>query len=71
MIELTKQQQQVLDAEDEQPLRVIDARTHEAYVLVRIEDYERIKAILEDEHQQAAFRQFAMRNAIGRMDEEP
>jgi hypothetical protein len=71
MIELTKQQQRVLDAEDEQPPRVIDPRTHKAYVLVRVEDYERIKVILEDEHQQATFRQFAMRNAVGRMDEEP
>ena len=50
---------------------MIDPRTHEAYVLVRMEDYERIKTILEDEHQQMAFRQFALRNAIGRMDEEP
>jgi hypothetical protein len=45
MIELTEQQQQALDAE-QSPLRVIDPRTHRAYVLVAAEQFEKISDLL-------------------------
>jgi hypothetical protein len=46
MIELTKQQQQTLDAAPSPP-RVLDPRTNRAYVLVTAEQYERLKDLLE------------------------
>jgi hypothetical protein len=46
MIELTEQQQQALDAAP-LPARVLDPRTHRAYVLVTVELYERLKDLLE------------------------
>jgi len=48
MIELTEQQQQVLDVDPEP--RLIDPRTTTAYVLVRADIYERLRGLLaEDE----------------------
>ena len=48
MLELTEQQQQALDASPEPRLR--DPRTGIAYVLVRADVYERLRALLgEDE----------------------
>jgi hypothetical protein len=46
-IELTETQQQALDKQAG-PLRVVDPRTNETYVLVRSEVYERIRSILEN-----------------------
>jgi hypothetical protein len=47
-IELTTEQQQILDAEGGPP-DVIDPRTRASYVLVRKEVYERLRALLEDD----------------------
>ena len=47
-IELTEEQQRALDAENGTPT-VIDPRTKDAYVLVRREVYERLRAMLEDD----------------------
>jgi hypothetical protein len=46
MIELTAQQQKLLDA-GESPPRVLDPRTSQAYVLVSAELYERLKQLLD------------------------
>ncbi len=46
MIDLTEQQQQVLDAEPEQPPRFRDPRTSETYVLLPSAVYERLKGLL-------------------------
>ncbi len=46
MIELTEQQVQALEHTDAPP-RVLNPRTKEAFVLLRIEEYERLK---EDEY---------------------
>ncbi len=47
MIELTEQQVQALEHTDAIPPRVVNPRTKEAFVLLRIEEYERLK---EDEY---------------------
>ena len=69
-IELTEQQQQALDTLGETP-RVIDPRTSTAYVLVPAADYEAVRELPEDERRQRAIRAVALRNAAGRMNEEP
>ena len=51
MIELTEEQLQAVRA-SEVPVPVLDPRTKEAYVLLRAELYERIKALLEDAEDQ-------------------
>jgi hypothetical protein len=70
-IELTEQQQRSLDADGESPPKVVDPRTSTAYVLIPVSEYEAVCEILEDEREQRAIRKVALRNAIGRMDEEP
>ena len=47
MIELTEQQVQALEHADVTPLRVVNPRTKEAFVLLRVDEYERLK---EDEY---------------------
>ncbi len=70
-IELTEQQQRSLDAAEESPPKVVDPRTRTAYVLIPAREYEVVREILEDEQCQRAIRKVALRNAIGRMGEEP
>ena len=43
MIELTEQQMQALESPGDTPPRVVNPRTHEAFVLLRVEEYERLK----------------------------
>lgn len=43
MIELTEQQAQALENAEARPPRVVNPRTHETFVLLRIEEYERLK----------------------------
>ena len=68
-IELTEAQQQALDAHPEQPPRVIDPRSKEAYYLVSESDYNAIRELLDDERRQKAVRAVGLRNAVGRMEE--
>ena len=42
MIELTEQQMQALETSDATPPRVVNPRTHQTFVLLRVEDYERL-----------------------------
>ena len=46
---LTEEQQHALDAQPEIPPRVIDERTNTTYVLISLEDYERIKPLFEED----------------------
>jgi hypothetical protein len=46
---LTAEQQQALDARPETPLRLVDPRTNQTYVLLRAEVYERLEALLNEE----------------------
>ena len=43
MIELTEQLLQALQTPEAMPLRLINPRTMETYVLLRVEEYERLK----------------------------
>ena len=44
MIELTEQQMQALnDPESTTPLRLVNPRTNESYVLLRVDEYEHLK----------------------------
>jgi hypothetical protein len=43
MIELTEQQVQALENREVAPPRLVNPRTKEAYVLLRVEEYERLK----------------------------
>jgi hypothetical protein len=43
MIELTEQQMQALENPEATPPRVVNPRTKETFVLLRIEEYERLK----------------------------
>ena len=70
-IELTEQQQHALDVQSEQPLRVIDPRNNAAYYLVAVPQYEAVRELLEEERQQRAIRAVGLRNAAGRIEEEP
>ncbi len=70
-IELTEQQQQALDALGEELPRVIDPRTKSSYVLVPEVDYESVHEALEDDRRERAIRAVGLRNAIGRMGEQP
>ena len=70
-IQLTPQQQKVLDSQEDNPPRVIDPRTNTSYILVREVDYKSIREILEDERRQQAIHALALRNAAGRIDDTP
>ncbi len=43
MIELTERQAQALENHEATPLRVVNPRTKETFVLLRVEEYERLK----------------------------
>jgi hypothetical protein len=43
MIELTEQQIQALESREATPLRVVNPRTQETFVLLRVDEYERLK----------------------------
>jgi len=48
MIELTEEQQRILEAEQGQQPRVYNPQTQETFVLVRLDDYERLRSLLDD-----------------------
>ena len=43
MIELTDQQMQALETPDAAPPRIMNPRTNETFVLLRVDEYERLK----------------------------
>ena len=43
MIELTEQQMQALEAPEAAPPRIVNPRTKETFVLLRIDEYQRLK----------------------------
>ena len=47
MIDLTPEQRRA--AQEEKPLRLHDPETDDTYVLLKMEEYERLKALLGDE----------------------
>ena len=62
---------QGLDIQKDQPLRIINPRSHTPYILVPEMDYEAVRELLEDEHRQQTLHEVALRNAAGRMEETP
>jgi PHD/YefM family antitoxin component YafN of YafNO toxin-antitoxin module len=48
MIELTEQQLQALENSEATPPRVVNPRTKETFVLLRVEEYERLKEEYDD-----------------------
>lgn len=70
-IELTPEQQEALDHQGRGPQRVVDPRTHAAYVLVPENEYEAMRELLEDECREQAIHAMALRNAGDRLDEIP
>lgn len=47
--EMNEELQQAIDAQAGSPPRIVDPRTKKAYVVVAAEQYDRIKALLEQE----------------------
>ena len=69
-IQLTEQQQQALARRADEPVRVVDPSTNTDYVLVKADEFESVREILDDEKQQRAIRAAALRNAAGRLNDE-
>jgi hypothetical protein len=63
MVELNESLQQALAAQPDEPLRLVDPRTRETYVLVRADVYERLKGLDYDDSD------FAIKDAYPLMDE--
>jgi PHD/YefM family antitoxin component YafN of YafNO toxin-antitoxin module len=70
-VELTREQQEALDHQGRSPQRVVDPRTHTAYVLVPEEEYAMLRELLEDDQREQAIHAVALRNAADRLDEIP
>jgi hypothetical protein len=70
-IKLTPQQQEALDTQKDSPPRIVDPRTNTTYILVPEVDYDSIRELLEDERRQQAIHAVALRNAAGRMNDNP
>jgi hypothetical protein len=70
-IELTPEQQEALDQQARGPQRVVNPRTHAAYVLVPEDEYAAMRALLEDERREQAIHAMGLRNAANRLDEIP
>ena len=70
-IELTREQQEALDHQGRNPQRVVDPRTHKAYVLVPEQQYEMMGELLDEEQREQAIHAVARRNAAHRLDEIP
>ena len=68
-IELTEEQRQaVLNGV---PVRLPAPDLGKDIVLLRADVYEDIRELLEEERQREALARVALRNAVGRMDDEP
>jgi hypothetical protein len=70
IIELTLHQQRLLDASQEHPPQFVDPRTQTEYVLIRNDEYELLRALLEEEKVQQAIHRIARRNAIQHANED-
>jgi len=49
MIEMTEQQMQALETPEAAPPRIVNPRTKEMFVLLRVDEYERLKEELYDD----------------------
>ncbi len=62
-IELTEELRQAVDAQSEEPVRLVDPRTSAAYILLPAEEYARMKALLDEEEEDAAMRKAWLESA--------
>jgi len=70
-IQFTQEQQRDLDLVRSKPAQIVDPRTNVEYVLIPAAEYEAVREIIEDEQRRSAIRSVALRNVIGRMNEDP
>jgi hypothetical protein len=49
MTELTPEQRQLVEHAGDQPVRIEDPETHQAYVLIRADVYELVRGVIEPE----------------------
>ena len=70
-IELTPEQQRVLDNQGKTAQRVVDPRTRLSYVLVPEAEYEAMRELLEDDQREQSIHAVVLRNAASRLDEIP
>jgi hypothetical protein len=47
--QMSEDQQKALDAQPDTPLRIVDPRTNTTYVLLPLDQYEKIKSLFEDD----------------------
>lgn len=70
MIELTIQQQHLLDASRGELAQFVDPRSQTAYVLIPTDEYELLRVIMEEERVQKTIHRIALRNAIKHANED-
>ena len=70
-IQLTEEQQRAVDSVGATLTQVVDPRTSAVYVLIPKDDYETVRESLREERQQKSIRPVGLRNAAGRIEEEP
>jgi len=49
MIELTEQQLEAMEAQETTPPRLVNPRTQEAFILLRVAEYERLRGVEYDD----------------------
>jgi hypothetical protein len=67
---LTPELKQAVEQAGGSPVRLMDPETHQAYILVNAEVFERLLSDEEDRREQAAFVRAAKKNAKARLMEE-
>jgi hypothetical protein len=71
IIPLSEKEQEAVDAAGQQPPHLVDPRSQTEYVLIPVKDYETVREILEEEDRQRVIHKIGLKNAAGRMNEEP
>ena len=66
MIELTEHQMQALAAPEASPPRILNPRTKETFILLRVEDYERLKEEAYDDSPWTAEEMIALASQAGK-----
>lgn len=67
---LTPELKQAVEQAGDSPVRLMDPKTHRAYVLVSAEVFERLLLDVDDRREQVALRQAAKKNAKARLMED-
>ncbi len=70
-LELTTEQQRGLDSQDNQPPHLIDPGDQAEYVLIPVDQYDRVREFIEEDRVRKGLTPVATRNAAGRMNDAP